>query len=151
MKQVRDVFRVLSRRSKYPTTETLPIGAYLESFIFARIDEEGRLRIERTQLLRAIEGVEIGRIRICDICRKFFWAGRIDQSCCSHKCTGVKRTRNWRANYFLKYKQQRVSRLDESNTSNKQHAAAQTEQERHQLESNHAPTFAKRPARLPKR
>jgi hypothetical protein len=144
IKQVRNVLRTLARYGRSPTTESLPIGAYLESLVFAKIDNKGRLHVEHTRLLRAIEGVEINRIRLCKICRKIFWAGRADKDCCSHKCAGVSRTRKWRERYPEAYKQQRISRLNESEGNR----AAAIEQERRELESLKVPTFAKRSARL---
>jgi hypothetical protein len=146
IKQIRDVLRVLARYGRSPTTESLPIGAYLESLVFAKIDGKGRLHVEHTRLLQAIEGVEISRVRLCKICRRIFWAGRTDKDCCSPKCTGVNRTRKWRERYPEGYKQQRISQLNESEGNR----AAAIEQERRQLESLKVPTFAKRSARLPK-
>jgi hypothetical protein len=147
IRQTRDVLRTLASYGRNPTTESLPIGAYLESLVFAKTDDKGRLHVEHTRLLQAIEGVEISRIRLCKICRKIFWAGRADKACCSPKCAGVSRTRKWRERYPEGYKQQRISRLNESEGN----CAAAIEQERRALESLKAPTFAKRSARLPKR
>ena len=147
IKQVREVLRTLARHGGKPTTESLPIAAYLESLAFAEIDKTGRFHLELTPLLRAIDGAEVGRIRVCRICRNLFWAGRTDQVCCSGKCAGANRTRKWRERYPEKYKQQRISRLNESESN----PAAAIEQKRRELESLKAPTFAKRSARLPKR
>jgi len=84
LKVIRDVLGVLARCNKERlVSESLPIGAYLESLITVRADLEGRLQIERSPLLAALDGVEIVRIRQCKRCRQIFWAGRVDMMCCS--------------------------------------------------------------------
>jgi hypothetical protein len=74
------------------------------------IDEQGRIQVSPSPIVKALEGVEAFRIRLCPVCGKIFWAGRLDQPCCTPVCAHVLRTRRWRENYQEKYKQQRINR-----------------------------------------
>ncbi|HKQ04138.1 MAG TPA: hypothetical protein VJ464_03325 [Blastocatellia bacterium] len=73
-------------------------------------DKEGKIVVKPTPLADALVGVESSRIRECTICENIYWAGRIDQPCCSRKCNGIRRVRKWREQYPEKYKQQRVQK-----------------------------------------
>lgn len=63
-----------------------------------RISSEGLIEFEKDEFLRAIEDVEVERLRCCAICGKYFWAGRLDQQCCSKNCANALRNRRWREN-----------------------------------------------------
>lgn len=63
------------------------------------IDNQGTIRVVNDEFLDAIDGVEITRIRECEICNRIFWAGRINQSACSTACAHALRNRRYRARY----------------------------------------------------
>ncbi|HYP28539.1 MAG TPA: hypothetical protein VE262_17640 [Blastocatellia bacterium] len=71
---------------------------------------EGKLESKPGFLNEALVGVEIARIRLCPICDSFFWAGRIDASCCSREHANRLRTQRWNKKYLEKYKQQRIKK-----------------------------------------
>jgi hypothetical protein len=75
-------------------------------------DSTGRLQFNIHHLIRAPEGVEANRIRICSECRAIFWASRKDRPCCSAKCGHIRRTRLWRKGYPEKYKHRRMARQE---------------------------------------
>ncbi len=56
--------------------------------------------------IEALKGVEARRIRECQKCRRIFWAGRLDMTCCSTRCAKVLRTKNWRVNVSVERKKQ---------------------------------------------
>ena len=62
-------------------------------------DPDGKLRVELDEISRALEGVDATRIRECEVCRRIFWAGRIDMVCCSHRCGNVRTNRLHRAKH----------------------------------------------------
>lgn len=66
-------------------------------------------------LFKVLEDIEIERIRECPICEKLFWAGRLDQSACSPRCSNVRRGRAWRSKYHEQYKQQRKQKAAAGN------------------------------------
>ncbi len=48
--------------------------------------------------LTALAGVELARVRQCDVCAHLFFALRKDQKACSKRCNATRRVREWRAN-----------------------------------------------------
>jgi hypothetical protein len=52
-------------------------------------DEDDQLQFAVDEFSKALEGVDVYRIRKCEICKKVFWAGRLDKKCCSKKCNNV--------------------------------------------------------------
>jgi hypothetical protein len=75
-------------------------------------DVNHKIRFLESPLYKALDGVDIDRIRVCPICKKIYWAGRIDQPTCSKKCGALLRVRRWRVAYPDKYKSQRYFRLE---------------------------------------
>lgn len=78
-----------------------------------RVDEQGVIRISIDPLMEALKGVEAARIRRCAICKRFFWAGRITQKCCSKQCANNYRVRRFRdktEEEKLNYKHRRYER-----------------------------------------
>jgi hypothetical protein len=71
-------------------TFAIPFRAYVG------FDEQERLQIAVDEFASAVEDVEATRIRECANCGRFYWAGRMDQKCCSRKCNGVHRVRRHR-------------------------------------------------------
>jgi predicted nucleic acid-binding Zn ribbon protein len=53
------------------------------------IDENNIFQIQDNGFLDALVGVDVTRIRQCVICRKFFWANRIDKKSCREKCANT--------------------------------------------------------------
>lgn len=63
------------------------------------IDEKGRIQQKENLLFDVIIGVEATRIRECEVCHRIFWAGRLNQFCCSRACAHVLRNRRYRERY----------------------------------------------------
>jgi hypothetical protein len=144
---LRAVLRTVARMDdRNLATRNLLSGSHLEDFVSGQADQDGKFRVTHHPLLHALEGVELTRIRECPICGKLFWAGRIDQACCTKGCAGIRRTRLWRGNYPDKYKQQRFAKAQQADAGQ---AQAALELERKKLESIKAPTSARRAPRLP--
>ena len=59
-------------------------GLRSQLYISNEITREGthKLAVYHPLLLQVLETVEAERIRECPVCRKLFWAGRLDQSAC---------------------------------------------------------------------
>jgi hypothetical protein len=95
------------------SSEIVIFGA--EVFTRLRVNSKGQLFEAPSLLLKALTdgGVEAKRIRLCQICRCLFWAGRTDKPCCGPKCSGILRQRKYRRNYLEKYKPQRIRKAEE--------------------------------------
>jgi hypothetical protein len=63
------------------------------------VDEHGRAVITDDKFAAIIKGVDLTRVRVCEICRTIFWAGRYDSLCCSSNCADKRRKRQHRARY----------------------------------------------------
>jgi hypothetical protein len=74
--------------------------------------DQGKLEVSVPPLYQTLKGVELKRVRECPICQNIFWVGRLDQTCCSSKCSRTLRVRRWRVRYMEKYKQQRYQRAE---------------------------------------
>jgi hypothetical protein len=147
---VRDVMLALARSDKTKLAESIPIATSLEGLVSISANQNGILRLERMPLLQAIEGIEASRVCQCPICREIFWAGRIDQSCCTIRCARICRTRRWREGYIKKYKLQRCGKAETLDRDKRRGRAASEKQERERLASRKAPNLAHRQPRLPK-
>lgn len=90
-----NISRIISRYKQYKPDLSMPVFTVTTTI---RISNDGLIEFERDDFMRAIEGVEVERLRRCAICSKFFWAGRLDQQCCSKNCANTLRNRRWRAN-----------------------------------------------------
>ena len=64
---------------------------------------------------KAIEGVEVDRVRCCPVCERMFFAKRIDQLGCSNSCNHTLRQRNWRDNQ-KKYNQKKYNQKRKDKT-----------------------------------
>ena len=136
------------------TCASVPVGGYLDNLVSAKTDAEGSLRIELDPLLRALEGVEVRRIRECPMCGALYWAGRLDKPACK-ECVHAFRQRRYRENYKEKYKKnykekyilQRYSKAE--GKTNHKDTAARMDRERKELESLPKKSFARRCPRLP--
>jgi hypothetical protein len=66
----------------------------------AAIEASGRLRItddQFSQFLRELQSVDVRRIRRCEVCPRFFFAARGDQTACSKSHAKTLAMRKWRA------------------------------------------------------
>ena len=65
------------------------------------INEKGEISFSISEWASALQGVDITRIRICEICEDIFWAKRKDAFACSKKHAKVRQMRllrtNWKA------------------------------------------------------
>jgi hypothetical protein len=61
-------------------------------------NKEGRIEGRANILFEAMQTAAHLRIRHCLICNSYFWAGRIDQPCCSARCANALRSRRNRRN-----------------------------------------------------
>lgn len=105
-----------SRNALLALTRT-DIGSEIEldepgqtGLIRLRVDASGKVTFQHTLLLEALNGIEANRLRRCQTCGDFFWAGRKDQRGCTAKCSHVIRTQRWRDKYQDKYKQHRYEK-----------------------------------------
>ena len=111
-------------------------------FLRLSVGQDGRIHIVHGPLIGALEGVEAARIRECRICSRIFWAGRIDQPCCTSRCASALRTRRYRENYPNNYRHQRAKKLQIRRV-------AKYEQQREELKSLKAEVRHRRAPRLP--
>jgi hypothetical protein len=61
--------------------------------------EDGKVHLEPPTLFSILVGIEASRIRRCEICDNYFWAGRKDKLVCSLQCGATKRKRQERKRY----------------------------------------------------
>jgi hypothetical protein len=60
------------------------------------VDKNGLLSISDDPLLRALRGVRADRIRSCAVCKRIFWAPRVNSECCGETCRKTFNQRNSR-------------------------------------------------------
>jgi hypothetical protein len=71
---------------------------FLESRTMVYTTNKGTFEILPSKLLEAIYGVERRRIRICDFCKKIYWAKRLDaQTCGNKRCSDVLSARKYQS------------------------------------------------------
>ena len=63
------------------------------------VDEHGRAMVTDDKFAAIIKGIDVTSVRVCEICRTIFWAGRYDSLCCSPNCADKRRKRQHRARY----------------------------------------------------
>ncbi len=61
--------------------------------VVVEVNSKGVADVGRFRLGEAIDGVDLSRLRECEICGKLFWAGRIDKVFCSPSCGNKLRKR----------------------------------------------------------
>jgi hypothetical protein len=94
--------RAIANLNRYNVGNISAITNYLEGYGAAStftVDEEKRACELKSLLAEAIIGVEVDRIRECEICQRIFWALRSDQWTCSKAHAHVLRNRRARANW----------------------------------------------------
>jgi hypothetical protein len=63
------------------------------------VNQDGRIEISKHPVLDALVGVRAAdRIKSCAICKRIFWAPRINSECCSLMCRKTYNQRNSRRN-----------------------------------------------------
>ena len=63
------------------------------------LSEDGIINFEFSPYAEALQGVNISRLRVCEICSKFFWASRIDAFTCSKQHAETRKKRLQRQNW----------------------------------------------------
>lgn len=86
----------VNNEQQYIPFEFLTVGA---GKVFYEVNEAGIVDFTFDEFSTAIKGIDVRRIRECEICQRIFWAGRIDKTCCSDACANVYHVRGWRDNY----------------------------------------------------
>ncbi len=61
----------------------------------AEINENNKLVAKPAALTAVLVGIDLDRIRFCEVCSKLFWAGRQDSKTCSYKCSNRLRQRRF--------------------------------------------------------
>jgi len=83
-------------------------------------DEEGNIKFRLSPLAEALQGVNISRIRRCEICGKIFWAARKDAFTCSKQHANTRRMRLLRESWkdkgvlYLKARQKKANKRKEN-------------------------------------
>ena len=71
------------------------------------VSVHGKVVVKGDRFARAVDGIDVFRLRRCEVCSRAFWAGRKDAVCCSGNCADKRRKRQHRARYKEQVKQQR--------------------------------------------
>lgn len=90
--------------------------------VLDKIDERGFVRVSKDLFTEAMDedDVEAARIRICEVCKLLFWAGRINQRGCSVRCAHIIRKRRYREKYGQGFYQgAKLSDKEKSSTKSK--------------------------------
>jgi hypothetical protein len=69
--------------------------------------QKWRVSMMPNPLFDDLQGVDADRIRQCRYCFRFFWAGRMDQTECSHRCNNILRQKDFREKDFREKKNER--------------------------------------------
>ncbi len=72
------------------------VSQILDGLSFAARIGNGSVKFQSDGFIEAFTDVKVERIRLCRVCGRVFWAGRIDMIGCTEECAGVLRTRRWR-------------------------------------------------------
>jgi len=84
------------------------------------VNRDGNIKFQLSIYAEALEGVNISRLRICEYCKKLFWASRKDAYTCSPKHARNRRMRllreNWKekGDLYLKARQKKAKKKKES-------------------------------------
>ncbi len=77
------------------------------------------IRVIKSRFLRAIEGVNIDRLRVCEVCTNIYWAVRSDSKTCSRNCYNTFRQRQFREKNKNEYNEKRRANYAYKKTINK--------------------------------
>jgi hypothetical protein len=64
----------------------LPMGVLCQASVDLVVDGHGQIELSKNPVLEALVGVRADRIRSCKICKRVFWAPRVNSECCSERC-----------------------------------------------------------------
>jgi hypothetical protein len=101
----REMLLTLSRAARDTTKGEVFSSDRLPGSAYIRLNPTGIITVSRDLFSDAVDEVEASRIRECDACNRIFWAGRIDQKCCSVKCNHKRHSRRTRVRYQQGYYQ----------------------------------------------
>lgn len=73
-------------QNSYPT-----LGEFV--FPFEYQIKNGKLHFEITHITKTLEGIDARRLRFCKVCKKIFWAYRLDAKYCFDKCGNLFRVK----------------------------------------------------------
>jgi hypothetical protein len=115
LRGARETLKAIARLDKADVTgKDIPLPEKVVAFSLGwKTDERGIITMKQGDVSKAIVGVEAARIRLCPVCKRIFWAGRIDQPCCTRGCANVLRVRRYREAYLNQYKQQRYRKSEQ--------------------------------------
>lgn len=86
---------VASNQSSVPIDRTRIAASGVSGQVSIQI-ENGILKVFPDEFLAAFNGIELGRLRLCQKCGRVFWANRSDARGCTARCSSALRTREWR-------------------------------------------------------
>jgi len=90
----RDAFYAIAK-SESGVVKDLPLPVDKAAALYI---EAGVIKVSLAPFLRVLDGIEARRIRLCPVCEKLFWAGRVDKVGCTEECSRVLRQRRLREN-----------------------------------------------------
>lgn len=100
------LWSIIARAKAYARQEKPPFSNFLLDSLFPikseatiTVSEQGRVVVKGDRFAKAVDGVNVSRLRRCEICSRAFWAGRKDAVCCSPNCADKRRKRQHRARY----------------------------------------------------
>jgi hypothetical protein len=64
----------------------LPMGGLCQASVDLVVDGHGQIEFSKNPVLEALVGVRADRIRSCKICKRVFWAPRVNSECCNERC-----------------------------------------------------------------
>jgi hypothetical protein len=64
----------------------LPMRVLCKASVDLVVDGDGRLGLSKNTALDVLVGVRADRLRSCEICKRVFWAPRVNSECCSERC-----------------------------------------------------------------
>jgi hypothetical protein len=110
MRESREHLYKIIRLCKTPGEERIGlalVGFSIDIKQTYTVDEQGHFSAIKNRFTDALvdEDVDLTRIRECDNCKKFFWAGRIDQKCCTPQCNHARHSKRTREKYRQGYYQ----------------------------------------------
>lgn len=82
-------------KSKIPFNTAFNLSTVAATFDF---DENGKVTFQNSFLIQALEGADVRRLRLCDVCQAVLWAYRSNTRFCSKKCADVYFQRQQRSN-----------------------------------------------------
>lgn len=95
-------------QNSYPTS-----GEFV--FPFEYQIKNGKLRFEITHITKTLESIDARRLRFCKVCKKIFWAYRLDAKYCSDKCGNLFRVKKSLAEKAEKEKLKKEMREKQKN------------------------------------